>query len=197
VLLIHEWWGLNEEHLEKARELTRQGYVVYSPDAYGGKLATSVPGALFLTFTQDSADIHDRIDSAYQAMLMDPTVDPERTVVAGFCFGGRQAMMLGIRNSRPAGTVTFYGSGMVTNPELMGSLGENGPVLGIFGEEDDSIPLEEVEAFKSALEQRGVDYRQYIYEGVGHAFVKADNINGEGPSAEAWRVFVDFLDELL
>jgi hypothetical protein len=101
VLLVHEWWGLNEEHLVKARRLADEGYVVYSPDAYGGKLAKGVPGALFLTFTQDIEDIHGRIDRAYNAMLNDPMVDPDRTAVAGFCFGGRQAMMLGIRDSRP------------------------------------------------------------------------------------------------
>ncbi len=197
VLLIHEWWGLNAEHLEKAEELARQGYVVYAPDAYGGRLAVSVPGALFLTFTQDLGDIHGRIDAAYQAMLRDPQVDESRSAVAGFCFGGRHAMMLGIRDDRPAATVTFYGSSLVTNPALMGSLGRNGPVLGIFGEEDTSIPLDEVAAFNAALNNRGVDYREYIYPGVGHAFVKADNINLPGPAGEAWAVFLAFLEEVL
>jgi carboxymethylenebutenolidase len=197
VLLVHEWWGLNEEHLVKARRLADEGYVVYSPDAYGGKLAKGVPGALFLTFTQDIEDIHGRIDRAYNAMLNDPMVDPDRTAVAGFCFGGRQAMMLGIRDSRPEATVTFYGSGLVTNPDLMGLLGDNGPVLGIFGEDDASIPLDEVAAFRSALESRGTDYREAIYPGVGHAFVKADNIDEGGAPTEAWNLFLEFLDSTL
>jgi carboxymethylenebutenolidase len=140
VLLIHEWWGLNDEHVEKARRLADEGYVVYAPDAYGGRLAATVPGALFLTFTQDAGDISARIDAAWEAMLADPDTDADRAAVAGFCFGGRQAMMLGIRDSRPAATVTFYGSGLVTDPQAMGYLGENGPVLGIFGSEDASIP---------------------------------------------------------
>ncbi|MGI9255496.1 MAG: dienelactone hydrolase family protein [Salinispira sp.] len=197
VLLIHEWWGLNAEHLEKARALAQEGYVVYAPDAHGGRLAETVPGALMLMMTRPDAETFADIDAAYQAMLNDPAVDSTRTAVAGFCFGGRQAMYLGVRNSMPAATASFYGSGLITDPADMGFLGEGGAVLGIFGEEDSSIPLEEVELFRAALESRGADYRQYIYGDVGHAFVKSDNLYTPGPWSEAWQEFLRFLSETL
>ncbi len=197
VLLIHEWWGLNAEHLEKARALAQEGYVVYAPDAHGGRLAETVPGGIMLMMTRRDAEIFADIDAAYQAMLNDPAVDSTRTAVAGFCFGGRQAMYFGVRNSMPAATAAFYGSGLITDPADMGFLGEGGPVLGIFGEEDSSIPLEEVELFRAALESRGADYRQYIYGDVGHAFVKADNLYTPGPWSEAWQEFLRFLSETL
>lgn len=197
VLLIHEWWGLNEEHLEKAEALAQEGYVVYAPDAHEGKLTRTVPGALMLTLFRPGHRVAAAVDRAYVEMMNDPAVDIRRSAVAGFCFGGRQAMLLGVRDSRPAATVTFYGSGLLTDPAEMGFLGEGGPVLGIFGEEDSSIPLEEVAAFKAALESRGADYRQSIYPGVGHAFVKADNLYQPGPSSRAWQEFLVFLSDTL
>ena len=197
VLLIHEWWGLNAGHIEKAQALAQEGYVVYVPDAYRGRLAQTVPGALFLVFTRPDSDIFLRIDETYEAMLADPAVDASRNAVAGFCFGGRQAMHLGIRDGRPAATAIFYGSGLVGDPVEVGLLGENGPVLGIFGADDSSIPPDERAAFKAALESRGVVYQQTVYDDVGHAFVKADNLYRAGPSSQAWQEFLGFLGAVL
>jgi carboxymethylenebutenolidase len=115
----------------------------------------------------------------------------------GFCFGGTQAMQLGIRNPHLAANVIFYGSGLVTDPNQLGSLGANGPVLGIFGEQDSSIPLDKVYGFEQALQDLGILYRVSIYPGVGHAFVTPESLSVPGAAQDAWNEMLGFLDEAL
>jgi carboxymethylenebutenolidase len=102
-------------------------------------------------------------------------------------------MYLGTRARGLAAIVTFYGSGLITDPAEMGLMADNGPVLGIFGEDDGSIPLREVEAFESALDDIGVDSQITVYPGVGHAFVKSSTFQNDGPAGQAWRELLDFL----
>jgi len=89
--------------------------------------------------------------------------------------------------------ITYHGGGPIQEPEALGVLDQNAPVLGVFGEEDNSIPLEEVEGFRSALEARGIEHTITIYPDVGHAFIDAENYDAGGTAEEAWRQMVSFL----
>ena len=102
------------------------------------------------------------------------SVDPRRIGAAGFCFGGSQVMRLGTRNPGLAVAAIFYGSGPIQDPAELGVMGQNGPVLGIFGEQDQSIPVDQVKGFKLAMDARGIDNRVTVYPGVGHAFVHVE-----------------------
>ena len=101
-----------------------------------------------------------------------------------------------LHNDRLAGTGVFYGSGPITDPARLSRL--PGPLLGIFGAEDTSIPLEEVAAFEMGLTAAQVAHEITVYPGVGHAFV-ADmaTIQAGGPAGEAWAQFLRFLRENL
>jgi carboxymethylenebutenolidase len=104
---------------------------------------------------------------------------------------------LGTRNGQLAANAIFYGSGLLTDPQNLGSLGQSGPVLGIFGEQDNSIPLDEVNAFTAAMQQRGIQHTVTVYPGVGHAFVNSQTLAEAGPAQQAWEQLQVFFAENL
>jgi carboxymethylenebutenolidase len=197
VLMIHEFYGLNEGIVKKAELLSQQGYIVLAPDAYRGNSTALVPRAIWLTTTTPREQIAADIDAAYRYLSRVEQVDSERVGVVGFCFGGTQALRLGIRNPDLAANVIFYGSGLVTDPDELGALGQNGPVLGIFGETDNGIPLEEVLAFDRAMDARQIENVVTVYPGVGHAFVQYETIRQGNQAQQAWEQMLAFLEENL
>ena len=198
VLLLHEWWGLNKEITVLADALAQEGYVVFAPDAYRGRVGDAVPGALWLRLTTPDAQIHADLDSALTYLRNLPEVDPTRIASMGFCFGGEQSLQLSLRQPENlAATVMYYGS-VVTAPELLRPLADDGqPVLGIFGETDNSIPVAEVQQFAAAMDNLRIENEVTIYPGVGHAFVNDENYNQPGPAGEAWQQAVAFLAQQL
>jgi len=192
VLMIHEWWGLNEDITILADALAAEGFVVLAADAYRGNLGTSVPDALSLTRDTPVERIRSDLDAALSYLVSLDNVDGSRVGSTGFCFGGRESMYLGIRSDQLSAVVTLYGSGPVTDPGELGNLGRFGPVLGIFGENDTSIPRREVEAFGDALDAVGAVNTISVYPGVGHAFVKSSTYKGPGAPGEAWDEMVRF-----
>ena len=197
VMMIHEWWGLNQDVVIMARALSQEGYAVLAPDALRGELATSVPGAIALNSRTPDEQIHADMDAALEFLRNHEAVDASRVATMGFCFGGRHSMRLGIRSSGLAAVVTLYGSSLVTDPAELGNMAENGPVLGVFGEEDGSIPLSEVEAFDQALDEIGAEHTITIYPEVGHAFVKSSTYRNDGAAGEAWDEVTAFLADAL
>jgi carboxymethylenebutenolidase len=124
-------------------------------------------------------------------------VDPDRIGVLGYCFGGGMALAYATRQSALAATVVYYGS-LITDPAGFGALTQTrGPVLGIFGEEDQQIPVREVRAFEQALSAAGIEHQVTIYPGVGHAFVQPKALAVPGPAQDAWAETLAFLDRHL
>lgn len=197
VLMIHEWWGLNQDVVIMARALAEHGFAVLAADSFRGELATSVPQAISLNRSTPDEQIYGDLDAALAFLRSRDAVDADRVATMGFCFGGRQAMHLGIRSEGLAAVVTLYGSGLVTEPDEMGNLAANGPVLGIFGEDDNSIPLREIRAFEAGLGEIGARHTITVYEDVGHAFVKSSTYDDEGAAGEAWEQLVGFLTDHL
>ena len=193
VLLIHEFFGLNADIVAKADILAREGYTVLAVDAYGGKTTKQLLRAILFVTTTPQERISRNVDAGYAYLAGLDGVDPGRIGAAGFCFGGTQVMQLGTRNPDLAAAAIFYGSGPIQDPAELGVLGQNGPVFGIFGEQDQSIPVSQVNGFKLAMDARGIDNQVTIYPGVGHAFVHADNITAPGAAQDAWRELLDFL----
>jgi carboxymethylenebutenolidase len=193
VLLIHEFFGLNADIVAKADILAQEGYTVLAVDAYGGKTTKQVPRAILFVTTTPQERISRNVDAGYAYLAGLEGVDPGRIGAIGFCFGGTQVMRLGTRNPDLAASAIFYGSGPIQDPAELGVMGQNGPVLGIFGEQDQSIPVSQVKGFKLAMDASGIDNQVTVYPGVGHAFVHADNITVPGAAQDAWRELLDFL----
>jgi carboxymethylenebutenolidase len=137
------------------------------------------------------------LDAAFAYLQNHEQVNAAGIASTGFCFGGTQSMHLGTRNPDLAAVVTYYGSGPIQDPAELGVMDQNEPVLGVFGEEDGQIPLDEVEGFRSALAARDIDHTITVYPEVGHAFINAENYNAGGTPEEAWQQMVSFLRDNL
>lgn len=192
VIMIHEFYGLNESIISKADLLAREGYLVIAPDTFRGQTTPLIPRAIYLVSTTDQEDVDADLNSVFAWLEVQPNVDAARIAIAGFCYGGRVSLLYSLRNSRLAATVVFYGSSE-TDPEVLKNL--PGPVLGIFGSADASIPLDDVDALESALQAAGIPHQISIYDGQPHAFVKsAEGIGSDPVQRAAWDEMLEFLE---
>ena len=198
VLLLHEWWGLNAEMAVLAEALAAEGYVVFAPDVYRGRLATTVPGALYLRLGTPEEQVSADVDAALAYLRGRDNVDAGRVASLGFCFGGANGMQLALRQPQNlAGTIIYYGA-VETEVEAVRPLRNQHPILGIFGEEDSSIPVTNVRAFEAALNSLNIPNEIVIYPGEGHAFLNDHNYNQPGTvAADAWQRTLSFLAENL
>ncbi len=194
VLLIHEWWGLNEGITILADALAEEGYVVFAPDGYRGELASTIPRALWLRLGTPTAQVEGDMDSALAHLRSLDGVDVNRVASMGFCFGGGHSLQLGLRQSENlALTILYYGA-VVTEPALLYPLTNDQPVLGIFAEEDNTIFPEEVLEFEAALNSLDIENEITIYPDVGHAFLTEENYDQPGAAGDAWQQTLRFLD---
>lgn len=192
VIMVHEWWGLTDEIVGKAQELAKQGYVVVAPDTMRGSSTGWFPRAIYQVATTKPEQIVGDVDAVFAWLEAQPNVQANRIAIMGFCFGGRTALQYSIRNPQLAATATFYGMADTT-PEQLRAL--RGPVLGIWGGADQSIPLTEVNTLEQHLQAAGVAHTFRVFEGQPHAFVKSvEEIKQGGAQAEAWDELLTFLD---
>jgi carboxymethylenebutenolidase len=195
VLLIHEFYGLNESIVGKAEGLSQEGYYVVAPDTFRGSTTSWIPRAIYQVISTKQENVNADLDSVYAWLASQPEVDPDRIAIAGFCYGGRTSLLYSLHNNQLAATVIFYGS-PVTDPETLQQL--PGPVLGIFGGADRSIPVEEVRAFEEGLEAAGIPHEITVYEAQPHAFVTdMESIHAGGTQGEAWAQMLAFLGKNL
>ncbi|MCE7983881.1 MAG: dienelactone hydrolase family protein [Caldilinea sp. CFX5] len=191
VIMIHEFWGMKPAINGKAAALAAEGYVVVAPDTYRSQVTNWIPRAIYLAMTTDAAQVNTDLDAVFHWLAAQPAVDPNRIMVMGFCYGGGKALEYSLHNDRVAATGIFYGS-LITDPTKLQKL--PGPVLGIFGEADQGIPIAEVQTFQQALNTAGVTNQITIYPGQGHAFVESiEGIRAGGAQGEAWQEFLTFL----
>jgi carboxymethylenebutenolidase len=196
VILIHEWWGLNDNIRAMAEQVAGHGYVALAVDLYGGKIAQNAVEARELVglSMKNSAAIEENLRQAYSYLTTE--AGAVRVGTLGWCFGGGWSLNTALL--MPANidaTVIYYGR-LVTDPERLNSLGM--PVLGIFGSEDRGIPLESVNTFDAAMRELGKDVTIKVYEGARHAFANPSGQNYDPQAADdAWALTVSFLDSHL
>lgn len=192
VIMIHEFYGLNEAIVSKADLLAEDGYLVVAPDTFRGSTTTLIPRAIYQVITTKPETVNADLDSIFAWLESNTEVDPERIAVLGFCYGGRASLAYSLHNPDIAATIVFYGF-PETDPQILRSL--PGPVLGIFGGADQSIPVEDVSAFEQGLEAAGIPHQISVYDGQPHAFMRgADEIQAGGAQGEAWNELLNFLD---
>jgi carboxymethylenebutenolidase len=126
VIMIHEFFGLNEAIVSKADLLAESGYLVIAPDTFRGSTTSLIPRAIYQVITTKPEAINADLDSVFAWLQSQPEVDPGRIAVLGFCYGGRASLAYSLHNDRIAATVIFYGS-PETDPEVLAAL--PGPVL--------------------------------------------------------------------
>jgi len=195
VIMIHEWWGLNEQIKRQADTLAKEGYVVLAADLYNGKVAADPNLAMELSsFVRNHPTIAiENLQSAVRHVRSLGLVDGTRVATLGWCFGGDWSLQLALNSTEEplAATILYYGR-PVSDIASLSNI--TWPVLGIFGDRDQSIPLKSVNQFASALNASRVTNEIYVYKGVGHAFANpsGDNYAAE-ETADAWKKTVMFL----
>ncbi len=192
VIMIHEFFGLNAAITSMADGLSEAGYMVVAPDTFRGSTSSWIPRAIYQVSTNDPQRVNADLDSVYAWIESQPEADTARIGIAGFCYGGRVALLYSLHNNAIAATVVFYGSSE-TDPEILKNL--PGPVLGIFGGADASIPLEDVYALENGLNTAGIPNEITLYEGQPHAFMtNMDEIRADSVKRRAWEQMLAFLD---
>lgn len=170
VIVIQEWWGLNDFIRGKADDFARKGYVALAVDLYRGRTATDPDTAhqLMRGLPEDRA-IRD-LKAAFDYLRSRDDVDGTRIGSVGWCMGGGYSLALALAQPKLAGAVIYYGR-LVTDEEKIGSIGV--PLLGNFGGLDKGIPPESVQEFerKAKAAGRSVDFK--IYPEAGHGFASS------------------------
>lgn len=193
IIMIHEWWGLNENIKEMADKLASHGYIVLAVDLYDGNVATTSEQARQLIGKYDLANGVNNMNSAFS--FLHENYSTEKIGSIGWCFGGGQSLNLALNNNDMDATVIYYGS-LVTDSDELSSI--NWPLLGIFAELDQGITLDTVNAFESSLNQLNIQNDIHIYPNVNHAFANpsGDRYAPE-ESKDAWDKTISFLDSNL
>ena len=193
VIMIHEWWGLNDNIKEMAKKLASHGYVVLAVDLYNGNVATTSDEARQLISSFDQNFGIENMNSAAGYLVDIHNAGTLGSI--GWCFGGGQSLNLALNNENMDATIIYYGQ-LQTDPTVLSSI--NWPVLGIFGELDQGIPVETVKNFESSLNALSIPNSIHIYPNVDHAFA---NPSGDryapDESKDAWKKTLDFLNNNL
>ncbi|MGB1253175.1 MAG: dienelactone hydrolase family protein [Candidatus Promineifilaceae bacterium] len=198
VVMFHEWWGLNSDIITLADALAAEGYVVLAPDAYRTQTTRWIPRAIWLVTQTDEAQIANDIDAGFDYLIGMDNVDSKRIGSTGFCFGGRQSLNLARRQQEAlSAMVSLYGTAH-TDTAPLAALPSSVPLLGIFGEDDQSIPADDVRTMDKLMDDVGLDHEITIYPGVGHAFINGENYaDANAASGQAWDQMVAFLGQHL
>jgi dienelactone hydrolase len=175
VLVVHEWWGLNDYVRRRARMLAELGYAAFAADMYGDGRTAADPGeagALMNGVLSDMETGEARLRAALERLQADPAVDPGRLAGIGYCFGG--AMVLhAARIGLPLGAVvSFHGALGSFHRPAPGSV--KAKVLVCHGGDDSLVPEAELEAFKREMDAARADYRIISYPGAKHGFTNPD-----------------------
>jgi len=196
VIVIHEWWGLNDWVKDQAAKLAGQGYAALAIDLYRGKVATTPDMAheIMRGVPEDRAkrDLH----AAFEFLQSQPNVKKDRIGAIGWCMGGGYSLDIALQEPTLAADVINYGH-LATDAAAIGKI--NAPILGLFGGQDQGITPDDVHKFEAAVKQLGKKIDVKIYDDAGHAFENPNNKTGYRPddAADAWKRTVAFLAENL
>jgi len=191
LIVIHEWWGLNDNIRAMTRRLAGEGYRALAVDLYGGATAEDPDGAReLMTRAMENPDRMMAVLRRAAEFLRADHGAP-RIGVIGWCFGGGVALQAALAMPERIDAVVMYYGRVVTDPARLEAL--HAPLLGLFGEADQGIPVESVREFESALGELGKQAEIRIYPGAGHAFANPSGTRYNAPAAEdAWTRAVAF-----
>ncbi len=193
IVMVHEWWGLNDNIKEMAEELASHGYVVLAVNLFGKEAATTADEARQQISLYDPEVGVVNMNGAVD--YLEANYGVQKIGSVGWCFGGGQSLNLALENPDLDATVIYYGS-ITSDKEKLASI--SWPVLGIFAGLDTGIPIESVQEFENALDDLGIQNEIYIYPNVNHGFA---NPSGERyapqETKDAWQKTLTFLHDNL
>jgi carboxymethylenebutenolidase len=192
IIVVHEWWGLNDNIKAMTRQLAAEGYVVLAVDLYGGATATTPAEAeRLMTAMLGEVDATRRnLQQAY-GYLEKYALAP-RIAAIGWCLGGAWSLETALLYPDMLDAMVMYYGQPITSRERLATLAM--PVLGFFGGLDESIPVRQVQDFRSTLQQLGKNAEVLIYPRADHAFANPSGGNYNAEAAEeSWQKTLAFL----
>ena len=171
VLVVHEWWGLNDFARERAVKLAGLGYVALAADMYGNGVITSNPeeaGKLAGALRGNPNLLRARARAALKVLAADPRVDPKHLAAIGFCFGGATVLELAYSGADLAGVVSFHGGLPRTQPVDLKRL--KASILVLHGADDPHVSPADIAAFEQAMREAGADWQMVFFGGAVHGF---------------------------
>lgn len=183
VLVVHEWWGLNDYAKLRAEMLAESGYIAFAADMYGdGRITRHADEAKgwMQQITANTEAWQRRANLALAQLRGHARVAPGKLAAIGYCFGGATVMQMAYAGEDLDGVVSFHGSLPPAKPEQAGRV--KARVLIAHGDADTFVPPERIEAFKKSLSDGGVDWEMNIYSAARHSFTNpyADGYGMEG-----------------
>jgi len=194
VVVIHEWWGLNEHIKHWADRLAALGYAALAPDLYGGKVATEPGRASELMKNVDQGAANAIMKSAHAYLRSHDDVSAPKVGSIGWCFGGGQSLRLAIAEPKLDAAVVYYGFPVLDKEELDRIEAD---MLLIYANQDESIPPDQVDKLSSLLDEVGVEHSVHRYD-AHHAFANPSSGRySPEAAADAWKKVQAFLEKEL
>jgi dienelactone hydrolase len=205
ILVVHEWWGLNDYARRRATMLAELGYAALAVDMYGdGKVAEhpKQAGEMMEKVRSNVAVWEGRALAGLKTLQAQPMVDPAKIGVIGYCFGGSTAIQLGLAGADVQAIVSFHGAIPDVTAEQAKKI--RGKVLICHGADDTFIPEKTCQAFRTALGAAGVDFEFAYFGGAKHSFTvpEADSRGIDGLKYDAkadrrsWQMMQDLFREV-
>jgi dienelactone hydrolase len=205
VLVVHEWWGLNDFARERAVKLAGLGYVALAADMYGGGATTrdrEEAGKLAGALRGNPDLLRARVQAALKVLAADPRVDPKRLAAIGFCFGGTTVLELAYSGADLAGVVSFHGG--LPRPQPGDFQPLKAKILVLHGADDPQVTAADITAFEQAMRRAGADWQMVFFGGAVHSFTNpaAGHNRAAGAAYDSraarrsWRCMQEFLREI-
>lgn len=209
VLVVHEWWGMNDYARKRARMLAELGYTAFALDMYGDGKQAHHPddaGKFSSAVMKNQALARARFNGALEVLRGQETVDPNRIAAIGYCFGGAVALQMARYGADLKGVVSFHGNLAPVSPAEPGAVKTK--LLVLTGGADPFVPAEQVEQFEQEMDAAKADYRVIVYPGAKHSFTspEADKYGKEfnlplaydkAADEASWKEMRDFFDQVL
>lgn len=205
VLVVHEWWGLNDYAKRRATMLAELGYVAFAPDMFGEGKTTSDPKQANEWATDHGSDLmraRQRVMAAFDQLSKSPHVDTSRLAAIGYCFGGSSVLNMARLGMPLRGVVSFHGG--LASPLQAGKGVIKAKVLVCHGAADTFDPVETLDAFRKEMSEAEVDWQMVYYSGAVHAFTNPDADNYKIPGVaynkaadeRSWNAMKTFFAEI-
>ncbi len=207
VLVVHEWWGINEYIRKRTEQLASLGYLAFAADIYGkGNRANTREEAMALAGKfrsgTDRSLMRARVNAGLTELKNNPLVDRKRVAAIGYCFGGTTVLELVRSGADLAGIVSFHGGLGTPNPDDARNI--KAKVLVLRGADDPSVKSDQVAAFEDEMRKAGVDWQLMSYGHAVHGFTNPDNgtdntkgaAYNENADKRSWQAMTDFFEEI-
>jgi carboxymethylenebutenolidase len=199
VIVIQEWWGLDDHIRDVAERVAREGYVALAPDLYHGKFATEPDEARKLAMGMNREQAVKDLLGAVKHLLSMPQVAPKRVGCMGFCMGGSMTLALAAASPDVAAGAPFYAGVVGQQPgggDMIGRI--QAELFCAFGADDGSIPVDSVRAFEQRLRDDGKKAEVKVYEGAPHSFFNDTKPSYRAAAAhDAWERTIDLFRRTL